>query len=33
MELLDLGVEIGKDHYNVGNTEYDIEVKGFYLYS
>jgi hypothetical protein len=24
VELLDLGVKIGKDWYNVGNTEYDV---------
>ena len=24
MELLNLGVEIGKDWYSVGNTKYDI---------
>ena len=24
MELLDLGVEIGKDWYNVENTKYDV---------
>ena len=29
MELLDLGVEIGKDQYNVGNTKYDIFILRF----
>ena len=24
MELLDLGVEIGKNWYSIGNTEYDV---------
>ena len=28
-ELLDLGVEIGKDWYSVGNTEYDVVTLSF----
>ena len=29
MELLDLGVEIVEDWYNVGNTEYDVGTLRF----
>ena len=29
MKLLDLGVEIGKDWYSVGNTEYDVGTLRF----
>ena len=29
VELLDLGIDIGKDWYSVGNTEYDVGTLRF----